>query len=582
MKIDREESMFLTMSGNHRRRDLPEFIQIMSEPYREAGGMMALYEGVILGGADSLFGLEELTLWIRRHKFAAYDLNLLIPITHMCLEYAVRTRLSKERPGLPNMASLAAKQLLKEDPLLFRHASRYWTKIYWLSEEFPEAACEESRQTLRQFDGFPPIILENFLRWTRESGKCTSARSLVEQAVVLYKEIFTKYFAPDHSQDLMDTFDYTKEVDMGGDHGDTDEYIPKDQAQMELRYDGSGPLDGEGILLTEEELAAVPEYIAKNFGSSFKTRKEMDEITGTLCTEIHEKRKLLFTDGLPESAYEEDNGRGRALKASRDANLQMVVDHEDSVRQGIRSIELAFRNALNLKNDPEIYKSDRGILVNSSLWKVGRVENPRLFHKILRQENTSLVVELLIDASGSQMVRQPMVAMQSYMFSAALSRIGIPHRVLSYCTYGDHTVLRRFRDYEDGQESDRKILTYQATSNNRDGLALAAAGVDLRKRKEENKIVIVFSDGLPNDMVAGRVRAGDPKKYIGEAAVQDTCNQVRLLRREGIRIIGIFLGNDQELLNERKIYGTSFVRIRRVEDFSGTAGRRLSEALADL
>ena len=172
-----------------------------------------------------------------------------------------------------------------------------------------------------------------------------------------------------------------------------------------------------------------------------------------------------------------------------------------------------------------------------------------------------------------------MVAMQSYLFSAALSRISIPHRVMSYCTYGDHTVLRRFRDYDDRPEADRKILEYRATSNNRDGLALAASGVDLLRRPEDHKIVIVFSDGLPNDMVSGRSRSGVPDKYVGDTAIWDTCFQIRKLRREGVHVIGIFLGDDGELENERMIYGSSFLRIRRVEDFGGSAGKRLSETL---
>jgi nitric oxide reductase activation protein len=153
---------------------------------------------------------------------------------------------------------------------------------------------------------------------------------------------------------------------------------------------------------------------------------------------------------------------------------------------------------------------------------------------------------------------------------------------MSYCTYGDHTVLRRFRDYDDGAEADIRILDYHASSNNRDGLALAAAGTDLLRRREEHKIVIVFSDGLPNDMVAGRQRPGMPKKYVGDTAVKDTCFQVRKLIRQGAHVIGVFLGEDDELENERMIYGASFLRIRRAEDFGGTAGRRLRDTLMQL
>ena len=149
MSIDREESLFLTVSENHRKREYPEYIRLMSQPYREAGGMIAVYEGVILGGGDRLFGLEELNLWLRRHRYAAYDMHVLLPIAHICLEYAVRRRLAAERPGIPAMAEQAARVLLDEDPLRMRHSSRGGLNIYWLTEQFPGTANPESDRLLK-------------------------------------------------------------------------------------------------------------------------------------------------------------------------------------------------------------------------------------------------------------------------------------------------------------------------------------------------------------------------------------------------------------------------------------------------
>ena len=579
MSIEREESLFLTVSEDHRKREYPEYIRRMSAPYRKAGGMVGAYEGVVLGGGDKLFGLEELNLWLRRHRYAAYDMEVLLPIAHMCLEYAVRRRLTARRPGIPAMAEQAARELLEEDPLRWRHSSRGWMSIYWLTEQFPGAATPESRRLLENFSGFEEM-LRLFTRLMEGCGQCGDARALVDQAVLLYKKIFTRYFAPDHSHDELPMFECSDDLWEGEAFDpDRDDLPEPEETQPELQYRKANMAAAEGIVLSEEALAAIPEYLAQNFGPSFQTEKAAREMEQAVCVGIHEGRRLLLTDGLPESAYEGASSRAGALRACRDANLRMLEEHRDSARQGIRSIEQAFRNALNLKNDPEVYRSDRGVLVNSALWKVGRCEDPQLFHKIFRRDQSAVVVELLIDASGSQAVRQSMVALQSYLFSAALSGIQIPHRVMSYCTYGDHTVLRRFRDYDDRPEADRKILEYRATSNNRDGLALAAAGVDLLKRREEHKIVIVFSDGLPNDMVSGRKRLGAPEKYIGDAAIRDTCAQVRKLRREGVHVIGIFLGDDGELENERMIYGASFLRIRRAEDFGGSAGKRLSETL---
>ena len=581
MSIDREESLFLTVSEDHTQREYPEYIRLMSEPYRQAGGMIAAYEGVVLGGGDKLFGLEELNLWLRRHRYADFDMHALLPMTRLCLEYAVRVRLAAQRPGIPAMAERAARELLENDPLRLRHASRGWIQIYWLTEQFPRIDAPDSRRVLRNFTGFEEV-LALFTQLAEGSARCADARALVEQAVFLYKKVYTRYFAPDHSRDELPIYELSDDL-WEGSHAAPDQGEPAraEEDQPELRYEKAGA-SAAGVELSEEALAAIPEYLAKNFGPSYQTERAMEEIEGAVCTGLHEGRRLLFTDGLPEEAYEGRSDQAAALRACREANRRMLEEHRDSARQGVRSIEQAFRNALNLRSEPEVYRADHGALVNSELWKVGRCDDPQLFRTVVRQDQSAVAVELMIDASGSQAVRQSMVALQSYLFSAALSGIQIPHRVMSYCTYGNYTILRRFRDYDDPPAADRRILEYRATSNNRDGLALAAAGLDLLRRPEEHKIVIVFSDGLPNDMVSGRARAGVPEKYVGDAAIRDTCAQVRKLRREGVHVIGIFLGGDDELENERMIYGASFLRIRRAEDFGGSAGKRLSETLLQL
>ena len=104
MSIGREESLFLTVSEDHRQRAYPEYVQRMSAPFSRAGGMVAAYEGMLLGGADKRFGLDELNLWLRRYRYAAYDMDVLLPAAHLCLERAVRADLMAERPGVFAMA----------------------------------------------------------------------------------------------------------------------------------------------------------------------------------------------------------------------------------------------------------------------------------------------------------------------------------------------------------------------------------------------------------------------------------------------------------------------------------------------
>lgn len=117
------------------------------------------------------------------------------------------------------------------------------------------------------------------------------------------------------------------------------------------------------------------------------------------------------------------------------------------------------------------------------------------------------------------------------MISEALTNVGIPHRVMSFCTFWDYTVMRRFREYEDGREANLRIFEFYGSSNNRDGLAVRAAAAGLLKRDEENKILIVLSDGRPNDIVVNRPNSRNPRPYFGDYGTKDTAMEVRHLRK---------------------------------------------------
>ena len=58
-----------------------------------------------------------------------------------------------------------------------------------------------------------------------------------------------------------------------------------------------------------------------------------------------------------------------------------------------------------------------------------------------------------------------------------------------------------------------------------------------------------------------------PRIYDGEGAVKDTAYEVRRARNQGIFVIGIFVGNEEELSVEKRIYGKDFAYIRNISNF---------------
>ena len=109
-------------------------------------------------------------------------------------------------------------------------------------------------------------------------------------------------------------------------------------------------------------------------------------------------------------------------------------------------------------------------------------------------------------------------------------------------------------------------------ANNRDGLALKTVCSSLMERPEKNKILIVLSDGKPCDMSIQRPGTCQPKNYDGEGAVKDTAYEVRRARNQGIFVIGIFVGNEEELSVEKRIYGKDFAYICNISNFSRMVG----------
>ncbi len=330
------------------------------------------------------------------------------------------------------------------------------------------------------------------------------------------------------------------------------------------------------ILVTEEAAQKMHSYIELHFGTSYMDELEQKRLNRRLCRGVHADCKLYFTDGIIHNYVRENNTYVMA-KRTWEMNQRFYRQNQRVARQNIRELGDILKRSLQARKEEDRYLASCGTILPARLWKVGRSEDARLFVKEIRQNNGDFAVDVLMDASGSQRSRQHLVALQGYILSAALSAAGIPHRVLGFCTFWDHTVLRRFREYDEGREADWRLMEFTSSSNNRDGLALRASADGLFDRPEENKVLIVLSDGRPNDLVVNRPHVRNPCVYTGEYAVKDTAAEVRRLRSQGIAVLGVFAGEEPDLQAERRIFGKDFAYIRDISSFAHVVGRYLKK-----
>ncbi len=149
---------------------------------------------------------------------------------------------------------------------------------------------------------------------------------------------------------------------------------------------------------------------------------------------------------------------------------------------------------------------------------------------------------------------------------------------MSYCTFWDHTIMHRFREYDDPVAADENIFNYVTSSNNRDGLAIKAAGYGLLQREEEKKILIILSDGRPYDVIINR-----PMQRIRRRIMVNMPLQIQLQRcaaqKPGSQCPGGICRRRKGSCGGKKIFGKDFAYIRDVGNFSRIVGRYLTKQL---
>ena len=333
-------------------------------------------------------------------------------------------------------------------------------------------------------------------------------------------------------------------------------------------------------VLPPEALEKAHTYVELNFGKTYLSELEEKRMNQLMCRDIHSDCSLYFTEGILKSPVKR-NYQYEYAKRLKNKNIWLYHDKHRIVKRNISLLTEMLKKSLVIKSENQEILSDRGMIVPSRLWRLGRSSDAQVFRRELKGDSSDFVVDVLIDASGSQMSRQGEVALQAYIISEALSNAELPHRVMSYCTFWDYTILHRFREYDDPRSANENIFNYVTSSNNRDGLAIRAAGYGLLNREEEKKILIILSDGRPYDVIVNRPNAKNPAPYHGKYAITDTAAQIRKLRSQGVSVLGVFAGEEKDLATEKKIFGKDFAYIRNITGFSKIVGRYLTKQLED-
>lgn len=539
---------------------------------------IGLYDAALRGGFAKFFDQEFYGGYLVRKVFLGADSNVLMRLSWLCSDSASWKKMKKERPGIPDIRKRAMEDTLERD--FGRLSGTPWGRLEagYLRHELGDTRL--SRQTASNVEMICELAdAENTLEVVRALDALYNAVFDQEYGKMFSNISLDQVLAVSNGQ--LKEYDWKDYLNEEASADSVERLVNRFHGQMFETEEEKKVRKGHSITyLDAESVSRMDQYIELNYGKTYLGEREKERLNWKICRDAHSDSSLHFTDGIL-SGMVRVNAQSEYARRTREVNLQVFKQHDKMSRQNIRTLSLMLKRALTARTERESFLSDHGRIQADRLWNLGRTSNRKLFIWETMAEHSEFVVEVLMDASGSQRTRQSEVALQGYMISRALSEAKIPHRVMGFCSFWDYTVMRRFRDYEEGPEADERIFEFYGSANNRDGLAIRAAAESLENRPEENKILIVLSDGRPNDIVVNRPHSRNPKPYYGEYGVKDTALEVRKLRNRGTAVLGVFTGKEEDLQAEKKIYGKDFAYIHDLADFSRVVGRYLKKQLLE-
>lgn len=630
---NRIRNLLWTISGDYTQQMKPDVSLFLRSKD------IALYDGIKQGALAKFFDKDFLGMYLVKKIFMGADEAALTFVSQLCIEEAIGERICEQRPGIWEMQRKACEDILDQEYETMPSAADKlgYLRVNLLRRRIDRGenaslkkknSQDDSRGEKKSADSAGNVNVSNgiitgnadvsnktitnitenkqkdrkykgiyhYIDLISSAAETADTMSLIRIIDTVYNEVADPDFSQKATleQVLAVTMEDLTEFDWH-DYLSEEMYEDALESYMEQLTSNVAGMENADVtremeeerqskqkitVLPPEALEKAHTYVELNFGKTYLSELEEKRMNQLMCRDIHSDCSLYFTEGILKSPVKR-NYQYEYAKRLKNKNIWLYHDKHRIVKRNIALLTEMLKKSLVIKSENQEILSDRGMIVPSRLWRLGRSSDAQVFKRELKGDSSDFVVDVLIDASGSQMSRQGEVALQAYIISEALSNAELPHRVMSYCTFWDYTILHRFREYDDPRSANENIFNYVTSSNNRDGLAIRAAGYGLLNREEEKKILIILSDGRPYDVIVNRPNAKNPAPYHGKYAITDTAAQIRKLRSQGVSVLGVFAGEEKDLATEKKIFGKDFAYIRNITGFSKIVGRYLTKQLED-
>ncbi|WCF11446.1 hypothetical protein NDS46_31305 (plasmid) [Paenibacillus thiaminolyticus] len=263
--------------------------------------------------------------------------------------------------------------------------------------------------------------------------------------------------------------------------------------------------------VSEEPISVAKKVEQKTEDDSRLSEKELAEI------------KDLYKSDVAKNFYEE---RGFILRHPLPDQIKIKANRFR------REMARIFKN----KEMYTLRGQKRGVLDSSNLWKMS-VKDTNVFVKKGVPVISDYVGYLLWDGSGSMSSDNKQIH-SGYAISIAEEGLKglLPFKVTQFSVNDCgivHHVVKDFKENSSMNYGYNFLYHRGADGGNKDGYSIRVATAELMKRPEKDRILIIFSDGLPSYYSGGE-----------KAGMEDVKKAVKEARSKGIFVVSLIFGTE--------------------------------------
>jgi hypothetical protein len=575
---NRVNNLFWTISGKY-DEDIDPLEDYNSKE-------VAMYFAIMAGARHKYIEIDIVKKYLLISMKKGYDIKIISNLIHIVLNKIVEEKVIKERPGVIDIREKAYKDIVEGFSKIYKDDLLQKVKYTFVLEgmgKHPSIDGQSRRivNSIKEIDITKPIIeilkiIDNiYLTYFKN---IVSKEETKENIEIKYKDMDIDF---DTFSDFMYEELYEEKNDFIENeiNNITGHILVESIGERSIKSSTNSA--NRVIYADRETLDKIYKKMEHYYGKSYLNKNEIKRIETKNCRKIHEGCRIHFTDGVIRSECT-NIVQVKYATRQKENNMSKFRDKVKVHKRNIIKLKENLSRILVEESEKIRVYSDNGTIDANRVWRATRSNNKNIFYKDIENYKGKYVIDILLDGSGSQSRNQANVATQAYIISKALTMVNIPNRVMGFSSFMDYTILKRFRDYDDKIESSENIFEYYCTGNNRDGLAIKSTCDFLLDRKEENKILIILSDGKPNDVKIGKDRERSIRgemSYKGAVGIKDTAKEVRRARQQGILVLGVYTGKESDLEAERLIYGKDFIYTKDIERFSDIVSMYLKKVI---